>query len=61
MGIVIVGMLARFVGLFIAIPVVSIALAFVYRALYRQTFESSVPPAAAQVSSDQSQAPPVSS
>lgn len=42
MGIILIGMLALLLGLFIAIPVVSIALAFVYRALYQQAFDPAV-------------------
>lgn len=44
-GVILLGALALGVGLFVAIPVVSIALAFVYRSLYDQTFDLATAPA----------------
>lgn len=38
-GVIILGAMALGVGLLVAIPIVSIALAFVYRSLYDQTFD----------------------
>lgn len=51
MGIIILGALALGVGLFVAIPLVSLALIFVYRSLYDQTFNAATaaPTAAAPV------------
>lgn len=39
LGVLLLGMLAFGVGLFIAIPVIAIAFVFVYRSLYGQTFD----------------------
>lgn len=38
-GVILLGMLALGVGLFVAIPVVAVGFAFVYRSLYDQTFD----------------------
>ena len=39
LGVIILGTLALGIGLFVALPVISIALVFVYRSLYAQTFD----------------------
>jgi uncharacterized membrane protein len=41
------GLLAFGIGLLIAIPVVSLAVIFVYRSLYRQTFDTATAPSSA--------------
>ncbi|MGB4942936.1 MAG: hypothetical protein WBO92_02385, partial [Candidatus Moraniibacteriota bacterium] len=38
-GVILLGMLALLIGLFVAVPVISLAYIFVYRTLYDQTFD----------------------
>lgn len=57
-GMILLGALAFGIGLFVAIPVVSIALAFVYRTLYDQTFDLATATPGTVVTTEVS-APPV--